>query len=248
MGYPLVAHRAINARTGPVLGFKTFAISARTIAGLQLVHRIRKGQFMLLRKPGPKPKLAMRAAWNIALASCPSCGRLVESTHVSHPRSCCTSTPLARIHRRPETACNCRQIPDLEEAWQNIDAVETIASAFIAELIESRAGPGRAGFGNDSLRERGRHGEIEHKQRLLGDVVVEFAIDVKTFSLQCLRCDAPNRRTAVRAPVHLFFQKPIASRIRRRASCWAFATSTIVKSCASVPIACAPTRLRSETT
>ena len=95
--------------------------------------------------------------------------------------------PLRReyIDRR-RLHCNCRQIPDLEEAWQNIDAVETIASAFIAELIESRAGPGRAGFGNDSLRERGRHGEIEHKQRLLGDVVVEFAIDVKTFSLHCL--------------------------------------------------------------
>ncbi len=53
----------------------------------------------------------------------------------------------------------------------------------IAELIEHRAGRSRDSLGNDSLRERGRRGEIEHKQRLLGHVVVEFAIDVKTFSL-----------------------------------------------------------------
>jgi len=61
-------HRAIKARAGPMLDFKIFANAARAIAGIELVHRIRKGQFMLIRKRGPKPPLSMRVAWNLALA------------------------------------------------------------------------------------------------------------------------------------------------------------------------------------
>ncbi len=61
-------HRAIKARTGPMLGFKTFVNAARTIAGIELVHRIRKGQFMLVRRRGPIPRISMRTAWNLALA------------------------------------------------------------------------------------------------------------------------------------------------------------------------------------
>ena len=48
-------HRAIKVRAGPMLGFKIFANAARAIAGIELVHRIRKGQFMLIRKRGPRP-------------------------------------------------------------------------------------------------------------------------------------------------------------------------------------------------
>jgi transposase-like protein len=61
-------HQAINARARPMLGFKAFANAARTIAGIELVHRIRKGQYMSFRRPGPTPQLSMRAAWNLALA------------------------------------------------------------------------------------------------------------------------------------------------------------------------------------
>lgn len=61
-------HRTVKARVGPMLGFKTFANAARTIARIELPHRIRKGQFMLIRKRGPKPALSMQAAWKIALA------------------------------------------------------------------------------------------------------------------------------------------------------------------------------------
>jgi transposase-like protein len=61
-------HRAVKSLVGVMLGFKTFANAARTIAGIELVHRIRKGQFMLNRKRGPKPKLSMRFAWEITLA------------------------------------------------------------------------------------------------------------------------------------------------------------------------------------
>ena len=61
-------HRAIKARARPMLGFKIFVNAARAIGGIELVHRIRKGQFMLIRKRGPKPPLSMRVAWNLALA------------------------------------------------------------------------------------------------------------------------------------------------------------------------------------
>jgi transposase-like protein len=61
-------HRAIKARTGPTLDFKIFANAARTIAGIELIHRIRKGQFRLIRKRGPTPRLPMPVVWNMVLA------------------------------------------------------------------------------------------------------------------------------------------------------------------------------------
>lgn len=61
-------HRTVKARAGPMLGFKTFVNAARTIAGIELIHRIRKGQFRLIRKLGPMPRLPVRVAWNISLA------------------------------------------------------------------------------------------------------------------------------------------------------------------------------------
>ena len=40
-------HRAIKQRIAPMLGFKQFKSAAITIAGIELLHRIRKGQFAL---------------------------------------------------------------------------------------------------------------------------------------------------------------------------------------------------------
>ena len=40
-------HRNINSRTKVMLGFKRFRSAATTIAGIELMHRIRKGQFDL---------------------------------------------------------------------------------------------------------------------------------------------------------------------------------------------------------
>ena len=37
-------HRAIKRRTRPLLGFKSFLSAAMTLAGIELMHRIRKGQ------------------------------------------------------------------------------------------------------------------------------------------------------------------------------------------------------------
>jgi transposase-like protein len=40
-------HRGIESRTGPMLGFKRFDYAAITIAGVELLRRIHKGQFTL---------------------------------------------------------------------------------------------------------------------------------------------------------------------------------------------------------
>jgi hypothetical protein len=40
-------HRGIKSRTGPMLGFKDFGCAATTIAGIEMIRRIRKGQFAL---------------------------------------------------------------------------------------------------------------------------------------------------------------------------------------------------------
>jgi len=59
-------HRNVKARLGPMLGFKVFDYAATTIAGVELMHRIRKGQFDLgcLRLRG----LTTPAIWNAVLA------------------------------------------------------------------------------------------------------------------------------------------------------------------------------------
>jgi transposase-like protein len=38
-------HRSVKLRLGPMLGFKRFRNASTTIAGIELMHRIRKGQF-----------------------------------------------------------------------------------------------------------------------------------------------------------------------------------------------------------
>jgi transposase-like protein len=60
-------HRNVKMRIGPMLGFKRFNYAATTIAGIELTHRIRKGQFLLdtLNVQGQ----AAPAAWYAVLAS-----------------------------------------------------------------------------------------------------------------------------------------------------------------------------------
>ena len=38
-------HRGVESRIGPMLGFKDFERAAVTISGIELLHRIRKGQY-----------------------------------------------------------------------------------------------------------------------------------------------------------------------------------------------------------
>jgi transposase-like protein len=60
-------HRGIKSRTGPMLGFKNFSCAALTIAGVELLRRIRKGQFALGRLR-LKDKTAP-AIWNAVLVA-----------------------------------------------------------------------------------------------------------------------------------------------------------------------------------
>jgi transposase-like protein len=59
--------RSIKLRLGPMLGFKRFRRASITIAGIELMHRIRKGQFALgklraLSKTAPEMWTAVLAA------------------------------------------------------------------------------------------------------------------------------------------------------------------------------------------
>ena len=59
-------HRGVKLRIGPMLGFKWFRSAAIVIAGIELLRRIRKGQFNLGRlrlKDRSTPTV-----WNAALA------------------------------------------------------------------------------------------------------------------------------------------------------------------------------------
>jgi transposase-like protein len=60
-------HRGVKLRIGPMLGFKWFRTAAITIAGVELLRRIHKGQFDL-RALRIKDKTAS-ALWNAALAT-----------------------------------------------------------------------------------------------------------------------------------------------------------------------------------
>jgi transposase-like protein len=46
-------HRAIKRQTRPMLGFKSFWSAAATLAGVELMHMIRKGQLALTGEPCP---------------------------------------------------------------------------------------------------------------------------------------------------------------------------------------------------
>jgi transposase-like protein len=60
-------HRSVKFRLGPMLGLKHFRQAATPIAGIELMHRIRKGEFKLGRlgaKGNTAPKI-----WNAVLAA-----------------------------------------------------------------------------------------------------------------------------------------------------------------------------------
>jgi transposase-like protein len=60
-------HRSVKLRLGPMLGFKHFRRAATTIAGIELMHRIRKRQFKL-RTLGVKNRTAPEI-WHAVLAA-----------------------------------------------------------------------------------------------------------------------------------------------------------------------------------
>jgi hypothetical protein len=74
-------HRAIKRRCAPMLSLKSFRTAAITLAGVELAHRIRKGQFSL--RPGAAPELSsFKHLWARALKR-----RVVRApTHPDEPQ------------------------------------------------------------------------------------------------------------------------------------------------------------------
>ena len=60
-----VDHRAIKRRCAPMLGFKSFASGRIILAGIELAHRIRKGQFSFMRG---RNGASLKQLWDMALA------------------------------------------------------------------------------------------------------------------------------------------------------------------------------------
>ena len=58
-------HRAIKSRVRPMLGFKSYRTAAITLAGIELVHRIRKRQFKF--GPGRWGFWSLKKQWDRAL-------------------------------------------------------------------------------------------------------------------------------------------------------------------------------------
>ena len=66
-------HRGVKSRIAPMLGFKVFKRATATIAGIELLHRICKGQFALDRlgvrgQAAPAIWTAVLTVWNTKLA------------------------------------------------------------------------------------------------------------------------------------------------------------------------------------
>jgi DDE domain len=59
-------HRAIKRRCAPMLAMKSFRTAATTLAGVELAHRIRKGQFAFGPR-GPQQFSSLKHAWARAL-------------------------------------------------------------------------------------------------------------------------------------------------------------------------------------
>lgn len=57
--------RAIKRRCAPMLGLKTFTTANITLAGLELAHRTRKGQFLLPYSHYGQP--CLKQLWTLAL-------------------------------------------------------------------------------------------------------------------------------------------------------------------------------------
>jgi transposase-like protein len=60
-------HRNIKSRTNVMLGFKQFMNAAITLAGVELMHRIRKGQFSLTQLR--RKDITVPAVWNTVLSA-----------------------------------------------------------------------------------------------------------------------------------------------------------------------------------
>jgi hypothetical protein len=93
-------HRSIKSRTNVVLGFQRFRSTALTISGIELMHRIRKGQFDLC-APGLKGIAA--PVWNAVLFN--------QQGILIHRIRLCPTGYLFMERRVRQRSCKIRCIP-----------------------------------------------------------------------------------------------------------------------------------------
>jgi transposase-like protein len=70
-------HRAIKSRCASMLGFKSFGTAAITLAGIELAHRIRKGQFSFANGAG-HGVASLKQLWDQAIADADATNRQPE--------------------------------------------------------------------------------------------------------------------------------------------------------------------------
>jgi len=89
-------HRAIKRRCASMLGFKSFETAATALAGIELAHRIHKGQFYFDGK-GPQGGSSLKHFWNLALATSQS--RNSRRSVFPPVRSAMHQNSNARMHK-----------------------------------------------------------------------------------------------------------------------------------------------------
>ena len=94
-------HRAIKLRCVSMLGLKTTGTAAVTLAGIELAHRIRKGQYHLPVN-GCRRQRSLRELWNFALKPLED-GESFDASHstLTHQISTDWPRPARRRPRRP---------------------------------------------------------------------------------------------------------------------------------------------------
>jgi DDE domain/Arm DNA-binding domain len=94
-------HRAIKRRCAPMLALKSFRTAAVTLAGVELAHRIRKGQFSFGRG-SPRRFSSLKHLWALALAhhDLATDRNVVSVAKINHQ---CTRTHAYRFARKYKT-------------------------------------------------------------------------------------------------------------------------------------------------
>jgi hypothetical protein len=87
-------HRAIKRRCASMLSLKSFRTAAVTLAGVELVHRIRKRQFSFCRGT-PSRRCSLKHLWAHALARHDAAISTPKVTRVKLNRHCTRTQVLA---------------------------------------------------------------------------------------------------------------------------------------------------------
>ena len=107
-------HRAIKSRCVPTLGFKSFGTAAITLAGIELAHRIRKGQFSFA-NGGDRGATSLKQLWDRAIAGAAATNREPEkepsgASTANAPELTMTRRRKRRLRRIPSEIRHIRPV------------------------------------------------------------------------------------------------------------------------------------------